>query len=204
MPCLQRKNNKGVNVMLPSTINLGTTGFFLDVTLDDVEEGFISSFHGQFRKKGDDTIYPRLYWQIVNVPVGIQRIGNISFALDVDGSTEPFTSLYDISRGVYREQVAKAMNVMPHDVSHSLLVLNGLNCDSAEPIDDNALSLAIKEIERTQNFNIGLTGYFTDTHNHDSQTFVSFLFKDGFQKLNYDGFVSRDAAMFFRPKVASL
>lgn len=65
-------------MILPSKISLGATGFFLDVTLDDVEEGFISSFHGQFRKEGDDTIYPRLYWQIVNVPVGIQRIADFS------------------------------------------------------------------------------------------------------------------------------
>jgi hypothetical protein len=187
-----------------SKINLGESGFFLDVTLDDVEEDFIWSFHGQFRKEGSDTVYPKMYWQIVNVPVGIERIGNISFALDVDGSTEPFTSLYDISRGIYREQVAKAMKVRPTDISHCLLVLNGLGGDNAESIDDNIIALAIKEIERIQNLNLGLTGYFTDTHNQDSQNFVSLLIKDGFQKLNYNGFVSQEATMHFRPQIALL
>jgi hypothetical protein len=185
-----------------STMNLGTSGFFLDVTLDDVEEEFISSFHGQFRKEGEDTVYPKLYWQIVNVPVGIKRIGNIAFALDVDSSTEPFTSLYNISQNVYREQVAKAMNVNPHDISHILLVLNGLDSDNAEPIDDNIIALAVKEIEHTQSLDSGLTGYFTDTHDQDSQNFISCLIKDGFQKLNYDGFVSPKATMIFRPQIA--
>lgn len=184
------------------TMNLGTSGFFLDVSLDEVEEKFISSFHGQFRKEGINTVYPKLYWQIVNVPVGIKRIGNIAFALDVDGSTEPFTSLYDISRGVYREQVAKAMKVRPNDTSHNLLVLNGLNSDNAEPIDDNVIALAIKEIESVQKLDSGLTGYFTDTDDQESQNFISCLIKDGFQKLNYDGFVSQEATMVFRPQAA--
>ncbi len=187
-----------------STINLGSSGFFLDVTLDEVEEEFISSFHGQFRKEGVDTVYPKLYWQIVNVSVGIKRIGCISFALDVDGSTEPFTSLYDISKNVYREQVAKAMKVRPNDTSHNLLVLNGLNSDNAEPIDDNIIALAVKEIERIQSLDAGLTGYFTDIDDQESQNFISCLIKDGFQKLNYDGFVSQEATMVFRPQIALL
>lgn len=189
--------------MLLSTINLGASGFFLDVTLDEIEENFISTFHGQFRKKGSDTVYPKLYWQIVNVPVGIERIGNIAFAFDIDGSTEPFTSLYDISEGVYREQVAKAMKVMPNDINHNLLVLNGLNSDNSKPIDDKIIALAINQIESIPELDSCITGYFTDIDDQDSQNFISCLMKADFQQLNYDGFVSREAIMVFRPNISN-
>lgn len=186
------------------TMELGTSGFYLDVTIDDSAEDFIASYHGHFRKKGEDAKYWTLYWEVVNIPAGIEKIGNISFALDVDDSTEPFTSLYDIRRGSYRNQVAKAMNVSPYDTHHNLLVLNGLISENNKPIDDNIIALALKDIERSQTMDVGLTGFFTDTHDHESQMFISFLLKNRFQKLNYDGFVNQDAVMFFRPQATLL
>jgi hypothetical protein len=182
-------------------INLGTSGFVLEVTHDETEEGFISSFHGQFVKEGVETVYPTLYWQIVNVSLGIKRIGNISFAFDIDGSTEPFTSLYDVSESAYREQVAVAMDVEPSDISHDLLVINGLDSKGAESVDESVIASAIKKIESIQCHDVGLTGYFTDTDDKQSQDFVSFLTNDGFQKLSYDGFVSKKALMLFRPQI---
>lgn len=181
-------------------MELGTTDFYLDVTIDDSAEDFIASYHGHFRKKGEDTEYWTLYWEVVNIPAGIAKIGDIAFALDVDDSTEPFTSLYDIRRGSYRTQVAKAMNVSPYDTHHNLLVLNGLISENNKPIDDNIIALALKDIERSQTMDAGLTGFFTDTHDQDSQMYISFLINDGFQKLNYGGFVSQEAVMFFRPQ----
>jgi hypothetical protein len=182
------------------TINLGASGFFLDVVCDEIEDGFISSFTGQFRKEGVITVYPKLYWQIVKVAVGIRHSSNIAFALDVNGSTEPFTSLYDISRGLYREQVANAMKVSRSEIDHDLLVLNGIDNENVEPVESEVIALAIKKIESIQTFDVGLTGYFTDNNNDDSQNFISFLNKFGFQTLGYDGFVSQEATMLFRPQ----
>lgn len=182
------------------TIDLGASGFFLDVVCDEVEEGFISSFTGQFRKEGVSTSYPKLYWQIVKVAVGIRHSSNIAFALDVNGSTEPFTSLYDISKGLYREQVAKAMKVSPSEIDHDLLVLNGIDNENVEPVESEVIALAIKKIESIQTFDVGLTGCFTDDNDDNSQNFISFLSKLGFQALSYDGFVSQEATMLFRPQ----
>ena len=195
-----KPSRKGINIMTLFTVNLGASGFLLDVKLDEVDEGFISSFDGQLRKEGESTVYPKLYWQIVKVPTGINRIGNISFALCVNGSTEPFASLYDVAKGVYREQVARAMNVSPSDTGYDLLVLNGMDNDGAEHVDDNIIALAIKKIETIQNLDVGLTGYFADDESDDTQTFISLLIKADFHKLAYDGFVVPNAVMFFRPQ----
>ena len=96
------------------------------------------------------------------------------------------------------------MQVNPNDTSHDLLVLNGINSDNAQPVDDDVIALAIEKIESIQNLDAGLTGCFTDTNSEDSQKFISFLIKAGFQKLAYDGFVRQEAVMVFRPQSALL
>lgn len=183
-------------------INLDIPDFFLDIVCDDVEEEFIYSYHGQFKKVGSDTVYPKLYWQMVSIPIGVLRCGNLAFALDVDGSTEPFTALYDISQNAYREQVANSMGVSRDNISNDLLVLNGINSSGAEPIDSNVITQAINKIEHTQTLDVGVTGYFTESNDAHEQAFISILLECGFQKLNYDGFVRPSSAMFFRPQSA--
>lgn len=184
------------------TIKLGKTGFSLDVTLDEVEEGFVHSFTGQFKKEGTETSYPKLYWQIVKMSVGIERIGGVGFALDVDGDTEPFTSLYDIRSGVYRDQVANAICSAYTHLNHDLLVLNGIDRENCEYIGDDVIALAIKYIESIQTLNAGITGFFTDHDSDNVKRFVSLLLENDFEMLNYGGFVRREAAMYFRPQSA--
>lgn len=199
---LKTKNNLLGIAMSLFTIKLGKTGFSLDVTLDEVEDGFIHSFTGQFKKEGSETSYPKLYWQIVKMAVGIERIGNVGFALDVDGNTEPFTSLYDIRSGVYRDQVANAIISVETHLNHDLLVLNGIDREKCKHIDDDVIALAIKYIESIQTLNAGITGFFTEYNSDNVKKFVSLLLENDFETLNYGGFVSQEAAMYFRPQSA--
>jgi hypothetical protein len=182
------------------TIDLDSSGFFLDVFLDDINEGFISSFHGQFRKEGVDTVYPKLYWQVINMSVGIERIGCISFALDEEESVEPFTALYNISRGTLREQVAKAMGVSLHDTHYNLMIVNGVNDDNTAIIESDIIALSITKIESIQTLSIGLTAYFSEDDSADNRYFILTLLEAGFHKLDYDGFVDPKATMVFRPQ----
>jgi hypothetical protein len=172
----------------------------LNVVLEEVEMGFISSFVGYFSHFDSEIVIAKLYWQTVNVSLGIVKCGNIAFALDVDGSTEPFTALYDVSQGPFNSQVAAALNVGQHDIYKNLLILNAFSNEGEEVIKHEHLILAIESLETIHMSDGGLTACVSENPIDTGRDFLNLLLENGFDLLRYDGFVDPSIKMVFKPQ----
>jgi hypothetical protein len=182
------------------TISLGNSGFFLDVFDYESNNGFIFNFYGQFRKANDTSIYPKLFWQVVKVMNGKDQFGDLCFALDTDRGTEPFVALFNVEREVYHHQVNDVNEREGDGHLYDLLVINAIDYASSSPIDNEILLSAIKKIEHFQTQGSAITAFFTDDETPSSMFLSSCLKSDGFIRLVYDGFVSPNAKMWFRPQ----